>query len=295
MRNKLVGVYDDNVYWERVDRSQAWLGETEEAQREAQEKLRGATVGIAGCGGIGGAIAVRLARLGVLNLKVADPDTFDWTNINRQLGATRHTVGRNKAEIVAELAHDLAGDVTVEVFEDGITPENAEEFVSGCDLVFDQMDFYLIQARYALHRAFRETSPASCVLSAWCVGWGTSMYKYTKDSEPLEERYGLPEDAGMTPEVVKELMEKFVPRPWRFPSVEVIHDWLINKNKVPLFAGTPPIAEAFAVQRAALVLTGLEREPYATVLPPSPLAFFCDGSTLEAELIDTRTGKKVGL
>ncbi|MFF8596714.1 ThiF family adenylyltransferase [Streptomyces sp. NPDC015220] len=293
MREKFIGTYDDDVYWQRVDRSQAWLGETDEEQHAAQLKLRGATVGIAGCGGIGGAVAVRLARLGVLNLKVADPDAFDWTNINRQLGATRHTVGRNKAQVVAELAHDLAGDVTVEVFEEGITPENAEEFVAGCDVVLDQMDFYLIRARYALHRAFRKDPRPLCVLSAWCVGWGTSVYKYTHDSEPIEERYGLPEDAELTPEVIKELMEKFVPKAWRFPSVEVIEDWLINKRKVPLFAGTPPIAEAHAVQRTALVLTGLEREPYATVLPPSPMSFFYDGSTLEAELIDTSTGKRV--
>ncbi len=294
MRKKFKGTYDETIYWQRVDRSQAWLGNTEEEQRESQLKLKNATVGVAGCGGIGGALAVRLARLGVLNLKVADPDGFDWTNLNRQLGATRHTIGRNKAEVIAEMANDLAGDVTVEVFPEGITPGNAEEFVSGCDLIFDQMDFYLIRARYALHRAFREHSSAKCILSAWCVGWGTSVYKYMRDSETLEERYGLPEDAQLTPEVIKKLMEKFVPKRWRFPSVDMIHDWLINKRKVPLFAGTPPIAEAHAIQRGALVLTGLEREPYATVLPPAPMAFFYDGSTLEANLIDCSAGEKGG-
>lgn len=80
-------------YWTRVDRSLCWLGDKDDEQKQRQEVL----AGVAGCGGIGGALAVRLARLGVRHIKVADPDTFDWTNINRQMGATQDTVGQNKA------------------------------------------------------------------------------------------------------------------------------------------------------------------------------------------------------
>lgn len=285
----LHGTYDDTIYWERVDRSLAWLGNTDEEQRAAQEKLRGATVAVAGCGGIGGALAVRLARLGVLNLRVADPDSFDWTNINRQLGATRHTVGQNKAEVVAQLANDLAGDVTVEYFTDGITVENAEDFVRDADLVFDQMDFYLIKARYALHRAFRKVSNSPCILSAWCVGWGTSVYKYARDGQTIEEFYDLPEDADITPEVIKQLLLKFVPRQWPYPDNDVIFDWLINRRKVPLFAGSPPMAEAHAVQRGVLELLDRGKPPYATELKPSPYSYVYDGSLLSGEFVDCRT------
>ena len=45
---RLNGVYNDLIYWERVNRSLCWLGEGEEAQREAQRKLSNATVGVAG-------------------------------------------------------------------------------------------------------------------------------------------------------------------------------------------------------------------------------------------------------
>lgn len=166
MSETIIGTYDERVYWDRVDRSLAWLGNTADEQHQAQERMRNVTVAIAGCGGIGGALAVRLARLGVLNLRVADPDAFGWTNINRQLGATRHTVGRNKAQVAAELANDLAGDVTAEYFTDGITVDNAEDFVRDADLVFDQLDFYLIRARYALHRAFRAVFNSPSILSA---------------------------------------------------------------------------------------------------------------------------------
>lgn len=166
---QLKGQYDDRVFWERVERSQAWLGATEEEQHESQLRLRDSTVGVAGCGGIGGALAVRLARLGVLHIKVADPDGFDWTNINRQLGSSRATLGQNKAEVVGKMAHELAGDVTVDIFPEGITTANAEEFVDGCDLVLDQMDFYVIAERYALHRAFRASEKTRFILSAEVV------------------------------------------------------------------------------------------------------------------------------
>lgn len=80
------GEYNSDLYWERVDRNLGWLGNSEKEQKERQEKLRDAVIGIAGTGGIGGAVALRLIRMGVRNLKLADPDQFDITNIQRQMG-----------------------------------------------------------------------------------------------------------------------------------------------------------------------------------------------------------------
>ena len=106
-RQRFVGVYDDEFYWERVNRNLGWLGNTLEEQHERQKKLRDSVIGIVGTGGIGGAVAARLVRMGALNLKLADPDDFDLTNVQRQYGATRDTVGRNKAEVVAEAVYGL--------------------------------------------------------------------------------------------------------------------------------------------------------------------------------------------
>ena len=61
---------------------------------------------------------MRLARMGALNLKLADPDTFELTNVQRQFGASRDTIGRNKAEVVAEEIAQLTGDMNVDVFPD---------------------------------------------------------------------------------------------------------------------------------------------------------------------------------
>jgi ThiF family len=81
--------YDDELYWARVARNIGWLGDTEDEARSRQTVLRDAVVGVAGCGGIGGSMADRLARLGVLHLRIADLDTFEYSNINRQPGRAR--------------------------------------------------------------------------------------------------------------------------------------------------------------------------------------------------------------
>ncbi|HHF7038180.1 TPA: ThiF family adenylyltransferase [Streptococcus mutans] len=154
---------NEEMYWERVNRSLGWLGNTEAEQRERQEKLKNAVIGIAGTGGIGGQLAQRLVRLGVRNLKLADPDTFDISNMNRQMGADLEHIGKNKAEVVAEMTYALNHDVNIAVYPEGITPETAQDFVEDCDYVLDQMDFYEVANRYALHQAFRKSDKAKFI------------------------------------------------------------------------------------------------------------------------------------
>lgn len=63
--------FDENKYWERVNRNLGWLGDSNAEQVERQTRIKNTTVGVAGTGGIGGATAERLARMGVTHLKVA--------------------------------------------------------------------------------------------------------------------------------------------------------------------------------------------------------------------------------
>ena len=84
---KYTAIPNEEMYWERVNRSLGWLGDTKQEQHNKQEKLKNVVIGIAGTGGIGGQLAQRLVRMGVRNLKLADPDTFDISNMNRQMGA----------------------------------------------------------------------------------------------------------------------------------------------------------------------------------------------------------------
>src|ERR1051326_8468421 len=204
------GSYDDKFYWERVDRNLGWLGDSPEEQRARQEKLRDSVIGIVGTGGIGGAVALRLVRMGVRTLKLADPDHFELSNVQRQAGADVKNLGRNKAEVVAELAYGLTGDVNIDVYPEGITSESAEEFMDGCDYVMDQMEFYQVKNRYELHRAFRKSDRCKFMFKVPTVGHTVIVYKYTKDSMTIEEVYGIPEDAELTDDVVRQLVERAI-------------------------------------------------------------------------------------
>lgn len=91
-----------------------------------------------------------------------------------QLGASLDNVGRNKAEVVAEVvaeqAFELTRDVNIEVYPQGITPQTAESFMDGCDYVMDQMEFWQVKNRYALHRAFRASSRCRFMFKIPTVG-----------------------------------------------------------------------------------------------------------------------------
>ena len=277
------GEYDDAFYWERVDRNLGWLGNSPAEQRERQERLRDSVIGIVGTGGIGGAVAARLVRMGALNLKLADPDHFDLTNVQRQYGAGRDTIGRNKAEVVAEKIYKLTGDVNIDVFPEGITPESAEEFMDGCDYVMDQMEFFQIKNRYALHRAFRASDRCRFMFKIPTVAHSTIIFTYTKDSMPIEQVYDLPEDTPITPEVILRLMERIMPEVQPFPSREMLERWFVDEQKMPIFGACPPLAEGVLVERLAQEIMDL---PGRMRLPVQPGYAIFDTLTWTAKLVD---------
>jgi len=106
---------------------------------EEQERIRTATILIAGCGSIGGAAVEPLIRLGCENLILAEPDGYDVANMNRQ-SARLQDVGRNKAAVFAERMREINPYATVEVHDHGITEENVEDVVSRADLILDGVD-----------------------------------------------------------------------------------------------------------------------------------------------------------
>lgn len=275
---------NEEMYWERVNRSLGWLGNTEAEQRERQEKLKDAVIGIAGTGGIGGQLAQRLVRLGVRNLKLADPDTFDISNMNRQMGADLEHIGKNKAEVVAEMTYALNHDVNIAVYPEGITPETAQDFVEDCDYVLDQMDFYEVANRYALHRAFRKSDKAKFIFKVPTVAHGTYIFKYTKDSMTIEDVYGIKEDSPLSPEVIHRLMERIIPKMPNYPSEETLDHWFIDLERMPIFAACPPIAEGVLAERLAQAITEVDQLPGAAKIPVQPGYVYFDTLSWSTEI-----------
>ena len=82
---------------------------------EEQAKLQQARVFIPGAGGMGGAAFMLLVRAGVGHFAVADIDTFEVSNLNRQVFASLDTVGRPKVEVAAEAARRINPQIEIEV------------------------------------------------------------------------------------------------------------------------------------------------------------------------------------
>ncbi len=102
--------------------------------------LRTKTVFVAGCGGLGGYLVEMLLRLGVGTIRAADGDTFEASNLNRQLLSSPSVLGQSKAEAAAARAALVNPDVQFVPIPEFVTGENAAELIRGCDAVLDALD-----------------------------------------------------------------------------------------------------------------------------------------------------------
>lgn len=105
-----------------------------------QLQLMEKQVCVAGCGGLGGYIASFLARVGVGKLILFDPDTFDESNLNRQLFASGETLGQNKGEVTKIKLSDINPATLVESCDEKITSATGEAALAQCHLVADGLD-----------------------------------------------------------------------------------------------------------------------------------------------------------
>lgn len=109
--------------------------------KEGMEKLAGARVAVFGIGGVGGYVCEALVRSGVGAFDLIDDDKVCLTNINRQIIATRKTVGKYKVDVMQERMQEINPDVKVQVHKCFFLPENAAEFpFSEYDYVVDAVD-----------------------------------------------------------------------------------------------------------------------------------------------------------
>ena len=168
-------------YNDAFSRNIGWVTEPE------QKKLRGKRVAIAGLGGVGGSHAVTLARLGIGAMNLADLDSFDVANFNRQAGASMSTLGRQKSEVLANMVRDINPEVDVRVYPEGVTPANIDAFLAGVDLYVDGLDFYAFSARRLVFaECAKRQIPATTVAP---LGMGAAMLNFVPGGMTFEEYF----------------------------------------------------------------------------------------------------------
>ena len=120
---------------------------------EAQRRLLAARVAVVGAGGLGSPILAYLAAAGVGHLTIIDDDVIDMTNLQRQVVHRSDAVGVRKVDSAADYVRGLNPDVSVEVRDTRVTPENAQDLFAGHHLVLDGADNF--PTRYAVSDACR--------------------------------------------------------------------------------------------------------------------------------------------
>ena len=109
--------------------------------KEGINKLSASRVAVFGIGGVGGYVCEALVRSGVGSFDLIDDDKVCLTNLNRQIIATRKTVGKYKAEVMAERMKEINPDVDIRIHKCFFLPENAEEFpFEEYDYIVDAVD-----------------------------------------------------------------------------------------------------------------------------------------------------------
>ena len=108
---------------------------------EGMDKLFHARVAVFGIGGVGGYTVEALARSGIGTLDLIDDDRVCLTNVNRQIFATRKTVGQYKVDVARQRILEINHDAVVNTYKTFFTPETADLFdFSQYDYVVDAID-----------------------------------------------------------------------------------------------------------------------------------------------------------
>ena len=123
-----------------------------------QERLKGASVLVSRCGGLGSVVAYELAAAGIGKLVLAHAGNVKPSDLNRQLLMTHEGLGKSRVESAKRRLLDLNPRLEIVDFAENINDENAERIVSEADLIVDCAP--LFGERYAMNReAIRQNKP----------------------------------------------------------------------------------------------------------------------------------------
>ena len=154
-----------------------------------QEKLRNARVAIAGMGGVGGVHLVTLARMGIQNFTIADPDIFETANFNRQYGATVSAIGKSKVEVMADIVRDINPDIDVRWMREAINENNVGEFLKDADLFVDGIDAFVIDCRRTIFKA--AAAKGIFAIGAGPLGFGTIWHSFDPQGMLFDQYFDL--------------------------------------------------------------------------------------------------------
>lgn len=243
-----------------------------------QARLKGARIIILGLGGVGGLEAILAARHGVGHITGVDPDTFETSNINRQMFAYTDTLGESKAEVAGRELKRINPELRGKFLSVSVDEHNALDLIAGHDLVLEALDDMC--ARVCVHRAAHKLGIPSISMSGSPPhrGFISSFLPGGVDYETLlalpSQGKPLTADVKQSLHTVKNKRAQYsvqlgAPQSWADDYCEGKAGWIITPIRAALLA-------TFSVHEAIQILVGL------SPLAAAPKALLIDLDNLES-------------
>jgi molybdopterin-synthase adenylyltransferase len=122
-----------------------------EVDLDGQEKLLNASVLVVGLGGLGSPVAMYLAAAGIGHLILADFDTVDLSNLQRQIAHTTARMGQTKVHSAEQMLRELNPDIKITCIAEQLSADNLREQLTGATVVVDCSDNF--STRFAINAA----------------------------------------------------------------------------------------------------------------------------------------------
>jgi molybdopterin/thiamine biosynthesis adenylyltransferase len=216
---------------------------------EKQSLLKNTCVLVAGAGGDGGLLAERLVRFGIGKIMLADPEKFEASNFNRQFGAYKRNIGRNKAEAVAEELIQINHSLQIDVINEGITQDNLNRIISQADIIADEIEYSLPSISVMLHREARLQN--KFVFMGANIGWGAIIFCFSPLGKNFEEEFEY-----------NEVTQTINPLRYLKTKPSYLHNTIISsvlegRNAVPTLSSSVSLVAACMANEIILFRLGL--------------------------------------
>ncbi|MDB5265668.1 MAG: molybdopterin biosynthesis MoeB protein [Parcubacteria group bacterium] len=288
----------DTYYELRTNRNIGWI------TKEEQSLLRNTCVAIAGTGGMGGLVAQAMVRLGIGEIRIADPESFELSNMNRQAACGDGTIGRSKAIETARSMRAITNDYRLVVYPQGITVDTAAEFIKGADVIIDEIEFWNISSCIHMHQAARACGIA--IFNGLSVGFASYLHLFTPQSMHVETLLGLSlSEADRLERAVLEgtisdvervalatkILNAFIPSipNYSTDTAAQVMERLIKEGTASIITTNPLVAAGIVANQVLLyLLASFGSERSILQIPVSPGYGYFDAARFEMKVIVKR-------
>lgn len=209
--------YWSDQYWSQINRNIGFLKYSE------QEKLRTASIGIFGIGGLGGPLVDQLVRAGCENIMICDNDKFDSSNLNRQI-CTNEDINRFKVDVIEDYMKKINSEIKIIKYYE-VGQNNITSILKNLNVIVLALDD-LIASILITRECKKRDIP---VLESWAVPCLWSWW-FTSESMDYERCYGLKTHNMTIAQILKDKKQKshtnelFLPKIFQIPGIKELYD-----------------------------------------------------------------------